>query len=123
MTRKPLALVLATAAAARLAHLFAVRDAPFVAQLALDSQEYDRWARGIAAGDWLGSAPFFQAPLYPYLVAAVYAVVGRSLDAIYLLQIAAAVAGVWALWRAGPAASNVRGLPNPRCRAICLATP
>jgi 4-amino-4-deoxy-L-arabinose transferase-like glycosyltransferase len=91
----------------RLAHWAAVRDEPFFSQLAMDSQEYDRWAQAIAGGDWLGSQVFFQAPLYPYLLAAVYAV-GRSLDAVYLLQIAAAVAGVWALFRAGRALGDER---------------
>lgn len=85
----------------RLAHWWAVRDEPFFAWLAMDSQEYDRWAQSIAAGDWLGSQVFFQAPLYPYLLAAIYAVLGRSLDAIYLAQIGLAVAGCWALYRAG----------------------
>ncbi len=92
--------ILAIALALRLAHWWAVRDAPFFAQLAMDSQEYDRWAQEIAGGDWLGAQVFFQAPLYPYLLAAVYTVAGRSLDAVYLLQIAAAVAGIWALYRA-----------------------
>ncbi len=67
----------------------------------MDSQEYDRWAQEIAAGDWLGSQVFFQAPLYPYLLAVLYKVFGHSLDAVYLVQIAFAVAGVWALYRAG----------------------
>jgi tetratricopeptide (TPR) repeat protein len=98
--RAALGIVLLVAAALRLAHWAAVRDQPFFARLAMDSQEYDRWARVIAAGDWLGHEPFFQAPLYPYLVAAVYRVAGASTDAVYLLQIAAALAGLVALSRA-----------------------
>lgn len=97
--RWALALALALAALVRLAHWAAVRDEPFVARLAMDSQEYDRWAAAIAAGDWLGTEPFFQAPLYPYLLAVVYRAVGRSYDAIYLLQIAAALTGLYALGR------------------------
>lgn len=93
--------ILTLAFALRLAHLWAVRDQPFFASLVMDSQEYDRWAQGIAAGDWLGSGVFFQAPLYPYLLAAVYALLGHRLALVYLLQIALAVAGCWALYRAG----------------------
>ena len=100
--------LLAATAVLRLAHLVAVRDAPFVGQLALDSQEYDRWARAIAAGDWLGSAPFFQAPLYPYLVALVYRFLAAAPVAVYLLQIAVAVLGCWALVRAGEALAGPR---------------
>jgi 4-amino-4-deoxy-L-arabinose transferase-like glycosyltransferase len=100
--------ILGVALLLRLAHWAAVRGEPFFAQLAMDSQEYDRWAQAIAGGDWLGSQVFFQAPLYPYFIATVYTVAGRSLDAIYLLQILAAVAGVWALWRAGRAMGDER---------------
>lgn len=100
--RRLLLLLLLTAALlVRLAHWWAVRDEPFFAWLAMDSQEYDRWAQGIAAGDWLGSQVFFQAPLYPYFLAVLYSLFGRSLDAVYLAQIALAVAGCWALYRAG----------------------
>ena len=106
--RRALLVILAIALLVRLVHWMAVRNAPFFAQLAMDSQEYDRWALGIAAGDWLGSQVFFQAPLYPYLLAAVYTIFGRSIDTVYLLQIAAAVAGVWALFRAGRAMGDER---------------
>jgi tetratricopeptide (TPR) repeat protein len=34
---------------------------------------YDAWAREIAAGDWLGHQVFYQAPLYPYFLGALYA--------------------------------------------------
>lgn len=99
--RPVLLAILALALALRFAHLWAVRDQPFVSALAMDSQEYDRWAGEIAAGDWLGSRVFFQAPLYPYLLAAVYTVLGHRLALVYLLQILFAVAGCWALYRAG----------------------
>lgn len=92
--------MLAVALFLRLAHAWAVHDRPFFAQLAMDSQEYDRWARQIAAGDWLGSEVFFQAPLYPYALAALYKL-GGSVGTVYLMQILLAVAGIWALYRAG----------------------
>ena len=85
----------------RLAVWWLLRREPFVGSLVMDSAEYDRWAQRLAAGDWLGSEPFFQAPLYPYFIGAVYRLFGRSLDAIYLLQIAGAVAALWAIYRAG----------------------
>ena len=99
--RRLLPLLLTAALVVRLAHWWAVRDEPFFAWLAMDSQEYDRWAQGIAAGDWLGSQVFFQAPLYPYALGALYAVFGHHLAAVYLAQILLAVAGIWALYRAG----------------------
>ena len=103
ISRKPafwLLLVLAAAFLIRLAHWLAVGQQPFFAQLVMDSWEYDRWALQIAGGNWLGSEVFFQAPLYPYLLAVLYALFGHHLTLVYLLQIAAAVAGCYALYRA-----------------------
>ncbi|MDQ1348568.1 MAG: hypothetical protein QG573_1943, partial [Acidobacteriota bacterium] len=108
LSRRSLLALLAATALLRLAHLFAVREAPFVAQLALDSQEYDRWALAIAAGDWLGSAPFFQAPLYPYIVALIYRFLASAPIAVYTFQIFLAVLGCWALVRAGEALAGPR---------------
>ena len=100
--------MLGVALALRLAHWAAVRRAPFIAELAMDSREYDRWAREIAGGDWLGHGVFFQAPLYPYLLALLYRVCGRSLDAAYLVQIAGGAAGCYALYRSGRAMVSER---------------
>src|SRR6185369_7791932 len=99
--RRILFAFLALALVLRLAHWWSVRGQPFFGQLVMDSQEYDRWARQIATGDWLGPEVFFQAPLYPYLLALLYRLFGPSPDAVYLFQIALAVAGVYALYRAG----------------------
>ena len=53
-----------------------------------DATAYDAWAREIAAGDWLGHEVFYQAPLYPYFLAVVYAVAGPSAFAVRLVQAA-----------------------------------
>ncbi len=112
--------LLAAALVIRLGHWWAVRDQPFFAWLAMDSQEYDRWAQGIAHGDWLGSQVFFQAPLYPYALGLLYAVFGHSLAAVYLFQVALAVAGCWALYRAGRLMGGERvGLAAAGLAAFC----
>ncbi|HXO30550.1 MAG TPA: tetratricopeptide repeat protein, partial [Thermoanaerobaculia bacterium] len=99
----PITVILGVALVLRLAHWVAVRRAPFIGAPVMDSWEYDRWAREIAGGDWLGRGRgvFFQAPLYPYLLAILYKLVGPRLDAAYLAQIGLAVAGCYALYRAG----------------------
>lgn len=98
--------ILSAALLLRILHWLALRNEPFFAQLAMDSQEYDRWAREIAAGNWAGSGVFFQAPLYPYLLAVLYKVFGHVLDIVYLFQIAAAMAGLYALYQAGKTLSD-----------------
>jgi len=96
-----LLVILLLALSLRVAHWWDVREDPFFAQLVMDSEEYDRWASEIAEGNWLGSEVFFQAPLYPYFLAAVYSFFGHSLDAVYLIQIIIALLGIYALYRAG----------------------
>ena len=58
-----------------------------------DGVAYDAWARALAGGDWLGREVFYQAPLYPYFLGAVYALVGPSLLAARLVQAAIGAAG------------------------------
>jgi tetratricopeptide (TPR) repeat protein len=73
----------------RLAFIWQIRDLPTQRWLVMDAERYDELARGMAAGDWVPREVFYQAPLYPYFVAAVYAVTGNgdgSLLAVRLLQ-------------------------------------
>jgi tetratricopeptide (TPR) repeat protein/4-amino-4-deoxy-L-arabinose transferase-like glycosyltransferase len=51
-----------------------------------DGWQYDLWAQSIARGDWLGTQAFYQTPLYPYLLAAIYAAFGHSLVAVRAVQ-------------------------------------
>jgi 4-amino-4-deoxy-L-arabinose transferase-like glycosyltransferase len=64
----------------------------------IDEASYDRWAREIAAGDWVGDEVFFQEPLYPYALGTVYAVTGGSRTAARLGQVALGVLAVWLVW-------------------------
>jgi tetratricopeptide (TPR) repeat protein len=51
----------------------------------VDAQYHDEWAKRMAAGDWLGHGPddVFKPPLYPFFLAVLYRVFGRS---IWLIQ-------------------------------------
>jgi Flp pilus assembly protein TadD len=51
-----------------------------------DARQYDAWARQIVAGPWLGTAIFYQTPLYPYLLALVFAIAGHHLFLVRILQ-------------------------------------
>ena len=70
----------------RLLHLAQIADAPFFTIVMGDSKSYDTWAQQIAAGDWIGTEVFYQAPLYPYMLGAIYSVVGHSLTAVRVVQ-------------------------------------
>lgn len=70
----------------RLAHVWQMRDTPFFSALMGDSRGYDAWAQQLAAGDWIGRDVFYQAPLYPYFVGAVYAIFGHDLLVLRIVQ-------------------------------------
>ena len=70
----------------RLAHLWTIRETPFFTDLGLDPLAYDEWGRRIAGGEWLGDQIFYQDPLYPYLLGAVYRVAGHNLTVAVALQ-------------------------------------
>ena len=74
------ALVLLAALIPRLLHLQQIaRHDPFFRLPAVDGAVYHDWARAIAAGDLVGEGVFTMGPLYPYLMAGVYALAGPDL--------------------------------------------
>src|ERR1051325_11177077 len=66
----------------RLIFLTQIKDDPVATVLMVDARTYDRWAQQIAEGNWLGDRIFYQAPLYPYFLAANYKLFGHSLFAV-----------------------------------------
>src|SRR5689334_21608780 len=78
--------VFAAALGVRLLHVWQIRRAPFFDVLLGDARGYDAWARRLAAGDWIGRDVFYQAPLYPYFLGVIYAVAGRSLLLVRVVQ-------------------------------------
>ena len=70
----------------RLIHIWQIRSSPFFDVLLGDANGYDQWAQRLAGGDWIGSDVFYQAPLYPYFLGVLYAVFGRDLLAVRIVQ-------------------------------------
>lgn len=70
----------------RVANVIAQRGNPFSSYLPVDQMAYDFWARRIAEGEWIGRAIFYQDPLYPYFLGAFYALFGRALTALGVVQ-------------------------------------
>src|SRR5262245_39963008 len=59
--------------------------------LILDGRLFDAWAQRIAAGDWVGTEVFYQAPLYPYFLATIYALAGHHVILVRVIQAALSV--------------------------------
>lgn len=62
---------------------------------------YDNWARQIAAGAWTDHHAFYGMPLYAYMLAAIYLVVGHLPFAVVLLQIVAEAGTACWLYKIG----------------------
>ena len=108
--------IFAAAFAVRLLHVMQIRSAPFFTVLMGDSHGYDEWARRIAGGEWLGREVFYQAPLYPYLLGGIYAIAGRHLLLVRLVQIVIGSASCALLGLAVARLFSKRG-PDPGRRA------
>src|SRR3954468_3720270 len=72
--------------AVRLLHIWQIKPTPFFDVLLGDARGYDLWAQRLAAGDWIGTDVFYQAPLYPYFLGIVYATAGRDLLIVRIIQ-------------------------------------
>ncbi len=83
---EPRRLLFLAALLIRLVFVWQIRDLPTQRWLVMDAQHYDQLAREIAAGHWMPREAFYQAPLYPYVLAAVYTVARGALLAVRLLQ-------------------------------------
>jgi 4-amino-4-deoxy-L-arabinose transferase-like glycosyltransferase len=78
--------IFALALAVRMIHLWQMRGTAYFSVLMGDARGYDQWAQRLAAGDWVGTDVFYQAPLYPYFLGLIYAVAGHDLLAVRLVQ-------------------------------------
>ena len=100
---RPAAFIFIVAIAARALHLAQLQGTPFFSVLIGDARGYDEWARRLAGGDWIGTDVFYQAPLYPYFMGAIYAVTGTDPFFVRLVQAVlgslAAVLLAYAGWR------------------------
>lgn len=78
--------IFAVAFAVRLLHIWQIKPTPFFDVLLGDANGYDQWAQRLAAGDWIGTEVFYQAPAYPYFLGLVYAIFGRDLLIVRIIQ-------------------------------------
>src|SRR5262245_9450670 len=108
-------IIFVAALTVRLVHVWQMRGTLFFSVLMGDARGYDTWARQLAAGDWIGRDVFYQAPLYPYFLGLIYAVVGHDLLAVRVIQaIVGAISSVllgYAGWQLlSPSAGLIAGL-------------
>lgn len=80
--------VLATAWLVRALYVVSVAGQPAVRFPMVDSLAYHERALAILGGDWVGEGVFYQDPLYPYVLAGLYALFGPGSIGVLLAQAA-----------------------------------
>ncbi len=71
----------------RLLYVIETNSTPFFQNLFSDSRIYYDLALKILSGDWAGHQIFFMSPGYPYFIAIIFAVAGKSILAVRLVQV------------------------------------
>ena len=79
-------IVASLALAVRLIHIWSTTDVPTTQHLIGDAVGYYEGSQRIAAGEWVGHKSFYQAPLYPYILAVWKALGLHSVQAIRIAQ-------------------------------------
>lgn len=98
--KSPLWWLIPAALAIKLGYLFfAYPEASSVGALSIDALYHYNWARAIDAGDWFVNAPYFRAPLYPFVLALLLKISGGSLLFVRVVQLLAGVATMAVVYR------------------------
>lgn len=111
-TRIALALILSASFLLGIVSVLLFRHSPFFNLPIIDEESYVKWADEIAGGEWIGTKVFYQDPLYPYFLAVVFKVFGRSFLVVRLLQVAMGTLSVAVVFLAAR-----RLLPEPAALA------
>jgi len=86
-------IVTIAAIALRLIHLWSVHGDPLFERLVMDAAFEDIRARGLLADSWPGSEPYVGAPLFPHLLAGLYAVFDGDRLAVRLVLVLVSALG------------------------------
>ncbi len=85
---KYLWLIVAAGFLFRIIYVLETKNTPFFQNLFSDSKIYFDWAEQIvSSGNWLGKEVFFMSPAYPYFLAVVFLILGKSVTLVRILQV------------------------------------
>ncbi len=88
--------------------LFFQSNDPFYSYLIHDAKNYHEWAASILKSEFWESGPFYQAPLYPYLLAFLYLLLAPAPMIGYLFQALLGVILIFLIYRVCTQAYSVR---------------
>ncbi|MFQ5526270.1 MAG: tetratricopeptide repeat protein [Thermoanaerobaculia bacterium] len=86
-SRRLLLAIFVLALAVRALYFGQIRDSPFFESPVIDARTYHERAVGVARGEWHEDGVFWQPPLYPYALGALYGVFGPKIAVARLVQL------------------------------------
>lgn len=96
-----MAAVAALALVVRLVHVWLTMGVPTVRHPVGDAAGYLAWAQTIAGGNWWGREAFYQAPLYPYVLAGLLVLFGDGVGVVRVAQACFGAASTACMYVAG----------------------
>jgi tetratricopeptide (TPR) repeat protein len=88
--------------------LFGLPEPSLPEALSIDASYHYRWASLIASGDIFANAPYFRAPLYPFILALLLKISGNSLIFVRIIQLLAGCLTLLFTYRLAEKISNRR---------------
>ena len=93
--------ILIASALFHILYLLQLRMTPFISQPLVDADVYHQKAITLLKEGWLGDNIFFQAPLYPYLLAIVYQAFGPNIEMVVWIQAVCSVCSIYLIYLIG----------------------
>ncbi len=118
---RPVFLLLAVAAALRLAYFLIIKDSDLANIPLLDGQAYQEWALQLLAGNWDWYHTYWLGPLYPHLLALIYLVSGPHILVPLALQLLLSVVNIWLVHRLAEAMFPEHPSPIPLAASVLYA--
>lgn len=94
-------LILALSFLVRLAFILEIENTPFILRPISDAKLYYEWAIGIVSSNFTGNEVFFMSPAYPYILAMIFSIFGKSIFLVQLVQLLVSVINVYLIYLIG----------------------
>ena len=88
-------------------YIWQLRQTPYISHPLVDAETYHQKALNLLENGWLGDRIFFQAPLYPYLLAILYKLFGQNIETILWLQASSSIFSIYLIYLIGKRLFNI----------------
>ena len=99
--RSILFFILLASAVIRFLYLWQLQQTSLIKFPYIEAEIYHEWAIKIVEKGWLGDSAFFQSPLYPYILAVFYKMIGPDMGLFLWFQGCVSILSIWLIFLLG----------------------